>query len=382
MRIAFVCAGAEPGGDGVGDYTRRLAGELQRRGLDAAILALNDRALGYGLQRGDNELRLSRVTPWSVRMREAREFLAEFRPEVLSLQYVGYGFDSRGLPLGLAAKLRTLAAGVPWHVMFHELWIEPEGAWTHRMLSRLQKAHIVDLCRALAPKVVHTSNPYYAARLELEGIPCGELPLFGNIPVVPHESPRRADEWVFVFFGSLRRGWNPEPLFSKIESARATAGKKSCRFVSIGRLGMHGESLWEQMEKSGYEKFFFEKRGELAPADISRALQSADYGIAASTFYLLGKSGAFAAMREHGLPVIVNRLVPGTAPAPVRASRTVADTPLDAFPPLILLNEDFEIKLPAAKCTFCRETIPQVADTFLTEMDGIFFNGQRRSYDP
>ncbi|MFM8365255.1 MAG: hypothetical protein ACKOAS_08920, partial [Verrucomicrobiota bacterium] len=103
MRIAFVCAGAEPGGDGVGDYTRRLAGELQRRGLDAAILALNDRALGYGLQRGDNELRLSRVTPWSLRMREAREFLEEFRPDFLSLQFVGYGFDPRGLPLGLAA---------------------------------------------------------------------------------------------------------------------------------------------------------------------------------------------------------------------------------------------------------------------------------------
>jgi hypothetical protein len=408
MRIAFVCAGAEPGGDGVGDYTRRLAGELRRRGQNAAILALNDRALGAGLQRGDNELRLSRVTPWSVRMRKAREFLEEFGPDVLSLQFVGYGFDPRGLPLGLATKLRTLAGGIPWHVMFHELWIEPEGDWTHRVLSRLQKAHIVDLCRALAPKVVHTSNPYYTARLESAGIACAELPLFGNIPVVPHESPRNPEEWVFAFFGSLRRGWDPEPLLSKIESACVAAGKKSCRFVSLGRLGAHGESVWERMEKRGYEKFVFEKRGELAAVDISRALQSADYGIAASTFYLLGKSGAFAAMREHGLPLVVSRLVPETAPAarpcssafstslasgtPAHSLRSVMESTLaegrwmkyksDAFPPLVLLNDNFEINLLDAKRTSCQETLSEVADAFLNEMVGILFNGHRRSRYP
>ena len=130
------------------------------------MLALNDRSLGAGLLRSDNELWLSRVTPWSVRMREAREFLEKFQPGVLSLQFVSYGFDPRGLPLGLATKLRTLAAAVPWHVMFHELWIEPEVTWTHRALSRLQQAHIVDLSRTFGPMTVHTSNPYYASQLE------------------------------------------------------------------------------------------------------------------------------------------------------------------------------------------------------------------------
>lgn len=370
-RILFVCAGAEPGQDGVGDYTRRLAGELERRGDAAAILALNDRALGVGLLRGKNELRLSRVTPWSLRLREARVFLEEFRPEVLSLQFVGYGFDPRGLPLGLASKLRTIAAGRPWHAMFHELWIEPEGAWTHRMLSRLQRALLVDLCRSLAPKVVHTSNPYYTARLQTAGIACAELPLFGNIPVVPHESPRNPDDWVVAFFGSLRRGWEPEPLLSRIESARAAAEKTSCCFVSIGRLGAHGESVWEGMETSGYKNFVFEKRGELAPTDISRALQSADFGIAVSPWHLLGKSGAVAAMREHGLPVIVNRMVPGSAPAPgapVRAPRTGMKGAAQEVPAWILLDENFEKNLTTAKRASARETLPEVAEQFLKDL--------------
>jgi hypothetical protein len=387
MRIAFVCAGAEPGCDGVGDYSRLLAEELERRGNKTAILALNDRTLKGGSVFKQNQLRLSAATPWSMRVKESRTFLAEFQPKVLSLQFVGYGFDPRGLPLGLAAKLHALAEGVPWHVMFHELWIEAEGGWANRVLSRLQKAFVTDLCRTLHPKKVHTSNPYYASRLESAGIPCNELPLFGNIPVVPHERPRREDEWVFVFFGSLRRGWEPEPLLSKIDSARAAAGKKSCRFLSIGRLGEHGESVWEKMKGGGYENFVFEKRGELDPPRISRSLQECDFGIAVSPLHLLGKSGAVAAMREHGLPVIVNRLVPGTAPAarpwsppfstplgsgaPVRASRTGTETHGDAFQPLILLDEDFEKNLPVVKRTSCREILPEVVDVFLRDLSGV-----------
>jgi hypothetical protein len=205
---------------------------------------------------------------------------------------------------------------------------------------------------------VHTSNPYYASQLESAGIPCGELPLFGNIPVVPHESPHREDEWVFVFFGSLRRGWEPEPLLSRIDSARAAAGKKSCRFLLIGRLGEHGESVWGKMKGGGYENFSFEKRGELVPQEISRSLQECDFGIAVSPLHLLGKSGAVAAMREHGLPVIVSRVALGSG----------MQTNLDAFSPLILLDEDFEKNLTVAKRTPCQEILPEVADAFLNAL--------------
>jgi len=369
MRIAFVCAGAKPGRDGVGDYSRLLAGELERRGNKTALLALNDRTLEGGSVFSETTLRLPAAMSWNARLREAKDFLATFRPDVLSLQFVGYGFDPRGLPLGLASKLRTLAAGVPWHVMFHELWIEPEGTWTHRALSRLQQAHIVDLCRTLGPMTVHTSNPYYAARLESAGIPCRELPLFGNIPVVPHESPRDEDEWVFVFFGSLRRGWEPEPLLTRINSARAAAGKKICRFVSIGRLGEHGESVWKKMKGGGYENLVFEKRGELDPPGISRSLQECDFGIAVSPLHLLGKSGAVAAMSEHGLPVIVNRMVPGSAPAS-GVPRTEIEDAAQEFPAWILLDENFEKNLTTAKRTNCQEMIGSVTDQFLFELEG------------
>ena len=42
MNILFICGSAEPGKDGVGDYTRRLCGELLRTGHRTRILALCD----------------------------------------------------------------------------------------------------------------------------------------------------------------------------------------------------------------------------------------------------------------------------------------------------------------------------------------------------
>jgi hypothetical protein len=67
------------------------------------------------------------------------------------------------------------------------------------------------------------------------------------------------------------------------------------------------------MKRSGYENFVFERLGELEESDVSRALHSADFGIAVSPLEIIDKSGAAAAMREHGLPVIVTQFRPETA---------------------------------------------------------------------
>jgi hypothetical protein len=47
MRIVFLCFSLEPGRDGVGDYTRALAGELIRPGHEVcAVAMLKNRAAG------------------------------------------------------------------------------------------------------------------------------------------------------------------------------------------------------------------------------------------------------------------------------------------------------------------------------------------------
>ncbi len=394
MRILFLCSSLELGRDGVGDYTRRLSGELVKAGHECVIVAVND---CYALSRQEpvfaesfkklqipTLFRLPKLKSWSHRFTIIRSLVHYFDPDWISLQYVPHGLQEKGLPFPFAWHLGGLGARALSHIMFHELWVEPRGGFQKKILSLLQRRIVSMLWHNLQPKVVHTSNPYYASRLESAGIPCGELPLFGNIPVVQRECPRRVDEWVFVFFGSLRRGWEPEPLLSKIESARAASGKAACRFVSIGRLGMVGELLWDRMENAGYRKFSFHKRGELPPPEISHALQSADFGIAVSPLRLLGKSGAVAAMREHGLPVIVNNLQSKKTKEdfaiqeqegsrkhadPVVASRAFLTNRLNA--PTILMDDNFELNLTATKRGACKETLPEVADQFLKDLKGI-----------
>ena len=321
MRIAFVCAGAEPGCDGVGDYSRLLGEELDSRGYKTALLALNDRTLEGGSICSENKLRLSTVMPWSARLLKAMAFLEEFRPDFLSLQFVGYGFDPRGLPLGLVGKLRRLAGGIPWLVMFHELWIDHNGSWRCSVLSRMQKVYTTNLCRSLRPKMVHTSNENYAGKLASAGISTSVLPLFSNIQCgAPDPSLRQtlvqgfnygADShnvWIFVFFGTIHPGWNVEGFFKRTSEAARRAGKKATLFVSIGKNPGRGAAIWNSMQGFKTESLFFRQIGELSTIDVSRHLQAADFGVATTPLSLLGKSGSAAAMASHGLTTIVPRV--------------------------------------------------------------------------
>src|ERR1019366_978591 len=115
MKIAFLCSCLEPGRDGVGDYARRLAGELIRQGHSCVAVALNDPHIHKTMFEQQeiegnsiSTLRLSGVAPWSKRTVEARNWLDGFNPDWISLQYVPFGFHPKGLCFGLGKSLATM----------------------------------------------------------------------------------------------------------------------------------------------------------------------------------------------------------------------------------------------------------------------------------
>ncbi|MBC8041217.1 MAG: hypothetical protein H7Y06_11790, partial [Opitutaceae bacterium] len=57
MKILFFCTSLELGCDGVGDYTRRLAGECAARGHDCTLIALNDTYVTRASDTTSQELR-------------------------------------------------------------------------------------------------------------------------------------------------------------------------------------------------------------------------------------------------------------------------------------------------------------------------------------
>lgn len=331
MKILFVCASLEPGRDGVGDYCRRFLTEMRKLGHDCAALSIHDRHVGPA---GDDlcrsmkrclsqkcEIRFSHTRAWGSRLLAANKLVNELRPDWTSFQYVPHGFHPKGLPWRLPKRLASLRNTGRRHLMFHELWIRPRKivAPKDAIVCVLQQWIARNLAYGLNPKIIHTSNAVYQARLQKTGIRSRVLPLLSNIAIQnsPHHSRESLLEqvlpgfkgqsvWIFATFGSLRRAGMSSDLMAKLETARALASKSQCIVLSLGRTGEEGDSIWREFTTGGNPHFVFRRFGELPPKDVSSILQSADFGIASTPSHLLGKSGAVGAMRSHGLPVICN----------------------------------------------------------------------------
>lgn len=331
MRIAFVTSCLEPGRDGVGDYTRLLAQECVRQGWDCCLISLNDKFLAQQVEstiQVDNTtislLRLPAVLSWKDRIQGAKQLLGRFQPDWVSLQFVPYGFQAKGIVYGLDHWLRKLTQDHKLHIMFHELWIgENQGASVKdQVIGTVQKLFVLRLVRQLKPQVVHTSNETYVAILKHCGIQATCLPMFGAIPITQDNgddwlfpelrklgldisTQNREQFWLFGFFGALHPVWPPEPLLTYLQQASAQHQRRIA-LISIGRIGP-GEGVWNTFSKRYSEQFTFLQLGERAPDKISEFFNSIDFGVATSPWSLIGKSASVAAMLEHGLPVIVNR---------------------------------------------------------------------------
>jgi hypothetical protein len=332
VKIAFINSSAEPGKDGVGDYTYSLAAALRELGHSVLVIALRDRWLAdpahvitHDNAGGVSVERLPACLPLPERIDRAAVRLKEFRPDWASFQMVCYGYHPKGLLFGLNRHLPRLAAACEnWHVTFHELWIGfHKGAlWKHRLVGALQRRSIEQAVRILRPKLLQTSTSVFQALLKTIGITAAVVPLPGNIAVNPDPgfewflevlgeqgSPvaaeRRSEHLAGGFFGAIYPNWEPEPFFSSLRKVASKTGQKVTIFAA-GRMGAAGEPIWNRLVAS-YQDFRFQKLGELSFERVSQYLRNLDFGIAATAWLLIGKSGATAAMLDHGLPVMVTR---------------------------------------------------------------------------
>ena len=319
MRVVYITGSFEFSRDGVGDYTRLIARECERLGHAVCLIALNDRYINDCVdsdslktvdaldnpQSSDqslNLIRLSSKKPWAERIKITREVIKKFSPDFVSLQFVCYGYHSKGIAWGLSSRLKEMIGTIPVHIMFHELWINegPGVLFKHKFLGWVQRYFILKIINRLNVRVLHTSNPAYLALLQQNGIRSNLLPLFGNIPIKEFKC-EQSDVLKIGIFGTIYPQWPTEPLLQLLQKT----GKK-IKIFHAGRMGA-GVDLWEKM-KSDYDTVFeFDQLGELSVEEISHFISSLDFGIATTSWELIGKSGTVAALLEHGIPVIVNR---------------------------------------------------------------------------
>src|SRR5262245_52168118 len=103
MNVAIICSSAEPGRDGVGDYSVRLGVALAPGGHHRAlVIAERDPAVPgahpvNGERDGIPVLRLPASLPNAQRGRALAEALARFEPDWVIVQFVCWGFADRGV---------------------------------------------------------------------------------------------------------------------------------------------------------------------------------------------------------------------------------------------------------------------------------------------
>ncbi len=352
-RIAFILGDLCPYG-GVADYTNLLSRALVERGCRCLLVAINDHGRNEDRPKKGDVMRIPQSLDWPSRVQEATTALKAFQPDWVSWQMVPYSYNPKGILLREGAMLARLLRPHRVQIMVHELWVGdyPDLSVRGRLIRPMQKFGLLRTVGAVQPTLVHTSIMLYRSRLRAAGIRANMLPLFGNVPVgaksadnwlwpilraaeIAFDPAHRSDWWMFGVFGAIHSNWPAEPLLhSPCESARRV-GKRAA-LLSFGRAGDRTRlTHWRR----AIPTLAVVELGEMPATKISELLNTIDFGLAATPQCALGKSGAVAAMIEHGVPVIANHgyARPGIDPSEDIPLTFRADSDLESLlthPPL------------------------------------------------
>jgi len=368
MKILFFCTSLEPGRDGVGDYVRQLAEACINAGHTCRLLALHDSFIDSARvedQKNIHCVRLPALGTWAEKTAAAQPHVDAFDPDWLSWHLVPYGFHPKGVIPTEAQVLGKLGEGRLSHTLLHELWIglsvgEP---LKNRGWGVLQRRALKNFLGALQPKVLHTTNFIYKEVLKRAGREAEILPLFGNIPVEkPMPAMPEPNKWIGGIFGTVHPQLDSKRCFDTLVEG-AEVSRRKLRILGLGRLGDHGEKMFSELDKRYKGRMEVQIVGEKTPEEISRLLQSLDFGIATHPWALAGKSGAVAAMLDHGIPVVVPRddwtlrrnpvAVPAIDPLMIKLSE---------MPPELMAGRLARRRQPAAR-------LPAVATIFLSSLE-------------
>ncbi|HEY4196054.1 MAG TPA: hypothetical protein VGM63_10995, partial [Mucilaginibacter sp.] len=350
-----------------------MANQLTLLNHSSAIIALNDKFITEphsGFQEDDGieipVLRIPRNRPLNERVDLAKKYIDDFDPDWLSLQYVIFSFHPKGLPVGLNKQLKLLGKGRRWHIMFHELWVQPELQPTIKIYlwSIAQRQLIRSLITSLKPQVIHTNTRMYLEQIEEMGVKAIYLPLFSNIPCYyqpegGHEAKaidKGKSELKFIIFGHQHPGTPVKEFLGEL----LHFSRQSDIPVSIDVIGRSGSELENWVKQSEALNLPLHALGEQPTEEISRRIAQASIGISTTPARQIEKSGSVAAIHAHGLPVICVS-APGRQPV---------DEAIELFPGVSLYQQgNLETILKGKLTNPVPNTLESVAVKFINELE-------------
>ncbi len=307
--ICFICGSLEPGKDGVGDYTRRLACELININHNIKIISVNDKFINKTTEESQQSsgisvsvLRIPEFLDWSEKINIVNNFLLKNKFDYISIQYVPYSFNRKGIAYGFNFFIKKLNFSGNYHIMFHELCL---GVATNinlksRFIAFLQFYLIKQLIKLTKKNKITTSNILYQNFLQERNINSKILTLFSNIPLVKKNYTKRTSEnYVLGIFGTL---YEFSRIADMLEEILLKNLNKKITLIGFGRLS--NMLLWEQLSIKFNDRITFIYKGELSTEDISLQMAEIDLALSCTPLEYLGKSGAYAAWKLHKIDVM------------------------------------------------------------------------------
>jgi hypothetical protein len=310
-KILFICGSMRESADGIGDYTRRLSGELNRMGHHAVVMAFNDKFVNetYSETQFDGDtpvevLRLKKSLGHHQKFKALNKLVYDFKPDLISVQYVLYAFNDKGLPFQFALDLRNVSQNTPTEIMFHELWLgmEKKPILKDRIYGVFQKWIIKRMIKRLHPKVIHTHSRSYQKLLKHHNVASQYLPIISNIPIHNQELNAKNDNsnLQLLLFGYISPGAPINEFISEIFAWSQKQGK-TLEFLFAGR---NGNALKDWISALDSFRISYKVIGVLDITELSDLMSTVSIGIATTPYLLYEKSGSIAAMLKHGLPVL------------------------------------------------------------------------------
>jgi len=276
--ICFIAGDKKPGQCGITDYVELLAQELERVG---------HKIEQYFIKKDYGELN---------NLPSA---------DLYSFQFAPYACANDGIPRRTLNLLARKLQNKRVHLNFHEIWVGayPRASWKERGIGWLQQNLILGFINKCKPAWITTSNAAAIDRLKHQNVPARFLYLFGNIPFsIASKVTTKGQTLKIAFFGTPYSDF-PYHKLGDFFSNLSKACSKELEIILIGRQREDGgtDQIRLLCKKNN---FLIQTTGELSTNLISEKLQECTLGVSTTPFDVIGKSGATAAMLEHGLPVL------------------------------------------------------------------------------
>ena len=278
MKICFITGQKESNQCGITDYVELLAKELEKLGHE--------------------------IEQYFIK-KDSEELTDLPNADLFSIQFAPYAYANNGMPKTILNILANKLKNKKVHLNFHEIWVGtyPRANWKERGIGWLQKNPILGFIKKCKPAWITSSNAAALDRLKQAGVPAMFLYLFGNIPYSANSKATTKGQTLQVaFFGTPYTDF-PYGKLEEFFSTLSKASGKKLKIILIGRQREYAGSdhLFSLCKKN---EFLIKRTGELSTDLISEQLQECSLGVSTTPYDIIGKSGATAAMLEHGLPVL------------------------------------------------------------------------------